>query len=117
MHARRSNLLQLLAGQFIVAEGEAPTTAVHDAAVLTQHPQVGVKNAVMRVPAVGALELARAVEFGLYDWPDVLELLRDAGPDALIRQVRGAEASDPDATRWPRNKISDDATAAYCSGF
>lgn len=60
---------------------------------------------------------ARAVEFGLYDWPDVLDLLRDAGPDALIRQVRGAEASDPDATRWPRNKISDDATAAYCTAF
>lgn len=60
---------------------------------------------------------ARAVEFGLYDWPDVLDVLRDAGPDALIRQVRGAEASDPEATRWPRNKISDDATAAYITAI
>lgn len=60
---------------------------------------------------------ARAVEFGLYDWPDILDVLRDAGPDALIRQVRGAEASDPEATRWPRNKISDDATAAYITAL
>jgi hypothetical protein len=60
---------------------------------------------------------ARAVEFGLYDWPSVLGILRESGPDTLIRQVRGAEASDPEATRWPRNKISDDATAAYITAL
>jgi hypothetical protein len=61
---------------------------------------------------------ARAVDaFGLYDWPGALEVLRDSGPDELIRQVRAAEASDPTAARWPRNKISDDATVAYCTGF
>lgn len=42
---------------------------------------------------------ARAVEFGLYDGPDVLDILRESGPDALTRQVRGAEASDPGAAR------------------
>lgn len=59
---------------------------------------------------------ARAVDlFGLYDWTGVLDVLRDAGPDELIRQVRAVEASDPEGVRWPRNKISDDATAVYCT--
>jgi hypothetical protein len=78
--------------------GEIPVTQVRRVAVLSD----------------GA---ARAVEFGLYDWPGVLDVLRDAGPDALIHQVRGAETSDPEATRWPRNKISDDATAAYITAL
>lgn len=57
---------------------------------------------------------ARAVDpFELYDWPGILAILDDAGPAELIRQVRTAEALDPQATRWPRNKISDDATVAY----
>lgn len=61
---------------------------------------------------------ARAVEpFGLYDWRGALDVLRESGPDELIRRVRTAEASDPEATRWPRNKISDDATAAYVTAL
>src|SRR6266508_3621539 len=32
---------------------------------------------------------------------------------AVINQVRSAETSDPAGRRWPRNKRSDDATAAY----
>lgn len=59
---------------------------------------------------------ARAVDMlGFHDWPGVLEVLRESGPDELIRQVRAAEDSDPEAVRWPRNKICDDATAAYCT--
>jgi hypothetical protein len=61
---------------------------------------------------------ARAVEpFGLYDWPKLLDLVASQGPRALIDQVRAAEASDPQGIRWPRNKLSDDATIVYCSGF
>jgi hypothetical protein len=55
--------------------------------------------------------------FGLYDWRKVMDLLEKAGPTALISQVRETEAIDPDGTRWPRNKLSDDATAVYCDGF
>jgi hypothetical protein len=47
----------------------------------------------------------------------LLEILHAAGAEELIRQVRAAESSDPEATRWPRNKISDDATAAYCTNL
>lgn len=59
---------------------------------------------------------ARAVDFGLYDWPGVLDLIERVGPGELLRQVRAAEATDVDAKRWPRNKLSDDATAAYFAG-
>lgn len=61
---------------------------------------------------------ARAVDtFGQCDWPGLLETLATSGPTALIAGVREAEASDPEGVRWPRNKISDDATAVYCDGF
>jgi hypothetical protein len=75
--------------------GEIPLTDVRDAALLTD----------------GA---ARMVDpLGLHAWPAVMELLRTAGPRELIRQVREAEDADPAAIRWPRNKIHDDATAAF----
>lgn len=58
---------------------------------------------------------ARLVDlFGLASWRDVLDSLSADGPDAHIRRVRAAEESDPVAARWPRNKVSDDATAIIC---
>jgi hypothetical protein len=41
-----------------------------------------------------------------------MALLASAGPEELIRQVRAAESKDPDAIRWPRNKVHDDAAVA-----
>ncbi len=59
---------------------------------------------------------ARAVDpFELYDWAGLLDVLGNSGPSALIRQIRTTKASDTTAVRWPRNKLSDDATATYCS--
>lgn len=52
--------------------------------------------------------------FALATWTDLCDLVTATGPDELIRRVRQAEASDPAATRWPRRKPSDDATAAHC---
>src|SRR6266581_4894558 len=43
----------------------------------------------------------------------VLGAIRDHGPAELVRQVRAAEASDPDGRRWPRGKSRDDATIVY----
>jgi hypothetical protein len=57
---------------------------------------------------------ARVVKpFGLLDWSGMLDRMASDGPQAVIRMVRDAESSDADAKRWPRNKISDDATIAY----
>jgi hypothetical protein len=59
---------------------------------------------------------ARAVDIlHLMDWTTVLNQLRDTGPISLIQAVRQAEATDPNTTRWPRNKPSDDATTIYAS--
>lgn len=55
---------------------------------------------------------ARVVDLmRLYDWGSVFHLLQTSGAEELIRRVRAAEDSDPAGTRWPRNKIHDDATA------
>lgn len=59
--------------------------------------------------------VARAVDlFCVYEWRDVMATLSSEGPHALIRQVRAIEQSDPVGKRWPRNKVSDDATVIYC---
>ncbi|MEO3785551.1 protein phosphatase 2C domain-containing protein [Actinocorallia sp. B10E7] len=51
--------------------------------------------------------------FGLRTWSGALDLLDEEGPAGLIRRTREAEASDPDGTRWPRAKASDDATVVH----
>ncbi len=51
--------------------------------------------------------------YGVLTWPDAIDVVRDQGPEALIGQVRAAEAADPDGERWPRHKLSDDATIIY----
>jgi Protein phosphatase 2C len=51
--------------------------------------------------------------FELATWEELLALLDESGPDELLRQVRAAEAVDPEARQWPRTKRSDDATAVY----
>jgi hypothetical protein len=51
--------------------------------------------------------------FGLATWEELLALLDEGGPEELLRQVRTAEATDPEGRRWPRTKCSDDATAVY----
>ena len=51
--------------------------------------------------------------FQLATWEELLALLDESGPDELLRQVRAAEAVDPEGRQWPRTKQSDDATAVY----
>ena len=51
--------------------------------------------------------------FELATWEELLALLDESGPEELVRQVRAAEAVDPEGRQWPRTKRSDDATAVY----
>jgi hypothetical protein len=52
--------------------------------------------------------------FGLVSWDELVSLVLEKGPGELIRQVRKAEASDPEGSRWRRGKAVDDATAVCC---
>jgi len=72
-------------------------------------PREGLRRAA--VLSDGATRLVD--RFGLLEWPSFLHVLAEQGPDAILAQVRAAEASDPDGQRWPRGKRHDDATAAY----
>jgi hypothetical protein len=51
--------------------------------------------------------------YHLLTWPAVVDVARDQGPAALIRQVRAAEDTDRGGGRWPRSKTRDDATVVY----
>lgn len=47
-------------------------------------------------------------------WDSVLQLLARSGPDWFLRHlVRSIEEHDPLGTRYPRNKVSDDATIVF----
>ncbi|MEV5413579.1 protein phosphatase 2C domain-containing protein [Thermopolyspora sp. NPDC052614] len=70
-----------------------------------------------RVAAAAVLSdgASRLVDrFELATWRQALDVLAQDGPEELISRVRAAERSDPVGSRWPRGKIFDDATAAFC---
>lgn len=47
------------------------------------------------------------------NWAACLEYLQEHGPRRLIRRVRRIEVGDATGTKWPRFKVSDDATVAF----
>ena len=91
-------------GGFWIAAAD-PTVAEH--AVSGSIPKQELRR--LAVLTDGAARITSV--FGLLDWHGVMELLDDSGPVELIQRVRALETADPDGTRWPRNKPSDDATA------
>ena len=52
--------------------------------------------------------------YELLDWGSALDAMDKDGPQAIIRAARDAEESDPQAERWPRGKVHDDATVVLC---
>ena len=74
---------------------------------------------IQRLP-VAAIRRLLLVSDGYYRLVDHYEAMTDAelvartaspGPEELLRQLRAIEAADPEAVRFPRFKLSDDATA------
>lgn len=51
--------------------------------------------------------------YGLTDWNGALDLLAKTGASHFLAMIRAAEAGDPDLKRYPRMKVSDDATVVY----
>lgn len=88
--------------------------AMNDPGVVDHAVTWSVRRAEMKRFAILSDGAARLVDpFAAVDWPAALELLASDGPSALIDRVRTAERADPAAVKWPRNKISDDATVVY----
>lgn len=48
--------------------------------------------------------------FRLGDWGDLVDVLKKAGPRAVVEQVRAAEGADLDRRMFPRFKTHDDAS-------
>lgn len=89
-------------------------------------PEAGQHSVTGSAPVSGSGRLTRAAlltdgascavdVFGLYDWSGLLDRATDAGPSAIIGDVRAAEALDPVGHRHPRSKAHDDATAALAT--
>jgi hypothetical protein len=91
----------------------AADPAVADHALTGSCPIAGLESALL--VSDGASRPADL--FGLVSWAELTEIVRRDGPAELIRQVRAAEAADPDGRRWRRSKATDDATAVYCDQF
>jgi hypothetical protein len=82
------------------AAGEAITGSTHAS---------GLAAVALLSDGVGRL----ADRYRIATWPQIAATLAEHGPGEVIRQLRNAEASDPQGQRWPRSKIRDDATALY----
>jgi len=84
-----------------------------DPAAAAQAITGSVDAADVRAVAVLSDGATRLVDrFGLLTWQELADVLLQAGPEDVIRRVRDAERSDPQGYRWPRGKVTDDATAA-----
>lgn len=53
-------------------------------------------------------------DFRMLTWRGFVDLAYRVGPSGLISQTRELERADPERIKWPRYKVSDDATAAVC---
>jgi hypothetical protein len=96
----------------VITDGHPPASASPDAArraYTATLPDAGLRG--IALLSDGATRIAD--RYSLLDWPAFVAVIRDQGPADLIRQVRAAEDSDPDCTRWPRSKARDDATIIY----
>jgi hypothetical protein len=94
--------------------GADPAAAAHS---LTGSYRIGAEPGEVRRFALLSDGAERAVTmFGLYpSWQALLDALAADGPAACIAAVRAAEAADPDGRRYPRSKLSDDASALLCN--
>ncbi|RKT57970.1 hypothetical protein [Saccharothrix australiensis] len=52
-------------------------------------------------------------DYGLFaDWSAVLDVTSAKGPEAVLDEIRRAEANDPERVRWRRSKVHDDQAFA-----
>lgn len=97
-NARR---LRNVPGGFWVAEADPAAAAM---AYIANWPRAEVDAVLMASDGVSC----GVDDYHLFDWQEALATATDAGPAAVLAQVRAAEVADPDGARWPRPKRHDD---------
>jgi hypothetical protein len=115
----------------VLAEAIRQVASLHPGCDLTHPGTPSATVVLLRAPEDRADYLALADATLLLDTADGLKMISDArvnqlagkeraaanqvpaGSEELLRQVRAAEAVDPEGRQWPRTKRSDDATAIY----
>jgi hypothetical protein len=104
-----------------LGEDAAPVVITDIARAAGPDPGVALKARTGSLPLAGLRGIALLSDgatritdrYALLGWPDLARVLREQGPAELIRQVRAAEDSDPEARRWRRRKLQDDATIVH----
>ncbi|WP_158846972.1 protein phosphatase 2C domain-containing protein [Saccharothrix deserti] len=87
---------------------EADPAAAHRA-VRASWPRDRVRAVLMATDGVSC----GVDDYGLFtDWQTVLQITSEKGPEAVLDEIRAAEASDPDRTKWLRTKVHDDQALA-----
>ena len=104
----RTGRLRNVPGGFWVAE--ADPAAAHQARTRTW-PRADVRALLMSTDGVSC----GVDDYHLFTWPQVLDLARIHGPQAVLDQVRTAEQQDAAGRRWPRPKRHDDQALALIS--
>ncbi|WP_066927231.1 hypothetical protein, partial [Streptomyces sp. NBRC 110611] len=105
-YTRAVEALRNAEGGFFTA---AADPAVAARAVTGRTPRSGIRSLTALTDGAG-----RWVEvFREGTWADCVGLVAKQGPQALIDEVRAAEAADPDGTVHPRGKGRDDAAVIF----
>ncbi|MFI9007024.1 hypothetical protein ACIGNX_07335 [Actinosynnema sp. NPDC053489] len=87
---------------------EADPAAAHRA-VRASFPRERVRAVLMATDGVSC----GVDDYGLFaDWRAVLRITSEKGPDAVLDEIRAAEAGDADRTKWRRVKVHDDQALA-----
>jgi hypothetical protein len=109
-----------------VAGKYALTNQAHGYWIAGANPHAAHEAVTGRLPLTGPAKVRRAAlltdgascavdPYGILDWRQLLDVLSSNGPEGLIRRIRRAERADAGATRYPRFKRHDDATATLCT--
>jgi hypothetical protein len=93
--------LRNVAGGFWVAEAD-PAAAAQ--AFTRRWPRQRVRAVLVASDGVSC----GVDDYGLFDWPEALDIAERNGPADVLSRVREAERADPDGVRWPRPKRHDD---------
>ena len=91
----------------------AADPSVADHAKTGQIPLKGFGHAALMSDGVTRL----VSPFEQTSWHGLLAAVLNSGPASVIRHVRSIEAADAQGERWPRFKVSDDATIAVISAL